>query len=396
MNDSVRLGRIAGVRVGLNWTLLAMVALVAGGLADNRFAFEAPGYSTAAYAAAGAITALVLLFGVLLHELGHAVIARRVGLQVDGITLSWMGGVTRIEGDAHSPAAEFAIAGVGPMVSAAFGGLLWAARVLVEGAGGGRLAVSALAWLAAINLVLAVFNLLPASPLDGGRVLHSVVWGITRDRWRATRVAASAGVALGSLMVGGRIPDPGPEQGRAQRLLRQLHRVVDPRFGPGGAAAGPGPTVAGRRADLRVHATGRRSTRLDHGSGFRRHLRQRPPRLGVAARALGRGLRRRPAGRRHRVCALPAVGPGPAPGCGHAHLGCHRRRAGRGRPGHHDPHRRQPGDPGRRRRADRGGGAARRSGGPGAVGPARSGTINWLDLDKTLTIHLPVDGSSWG
>ena len=201
MKDSVRLGRIAGVRVGLNWTLLAMVALVAGGLADNRFAFEAPGYSTVAYAAAGAITALVLLFGVLLHELGHAVIARRVGLQVDGITLSWMGGVTRIEGDAHSPAAELAIAGVGPMVSAAFGGLLWAARVLVGGAGGGRLAVSALAWLAAINVVLAVFNLLPASPLDGGRVLHSVVWGITRDRWRATRVAASAGVALGSLMV---------------------------------------------------------------------------------------------------------------------------------------------------------------------------------------------------
>ena len=203
MNDSIRLGRIAGVRIGLNWTLLAMVALVAGGLASNRFAFEAPGYSSSAYAVAGAITAIVLLFGVLLHELGHALVAHRVGLQVDGITLSWMGGVTRIEGDAHSPAHEFAIAGVGPLISAAFGGLLWVVRVALVGAGAGRLAGSALAWLAAINLVLAVFNLLPAAPLDGGRVLHSIVWGITRDRWRATRVAATAGVALGTLMVAG-------------------------------------------------------------------------------------------------------------------------------------------------------------------------------------------------
>jgi Zn-dependent protease len=201
MNDSVRLGRIAGVRVGLNWTLLAMVALVAGGLADNRFPLEAPGYTTAAYAMAGALTAVVLLFGVLLHELGHAIVAHRVGLHVDGITLSWMGGVTRIEGDAESPGAEFAIAGVGPLISAAFGALLWLVRIMVMGAGAGRLTGSALAWLAAINLVLAVFNLLPASPLDGGRVLHSLVWGITRNRWRATRVAASAGVALGALMV---------------------------------------------------------------------------------------------------------------------------------------------------------------------------------------------------
>jgi Zn-dependent protease len=201
MNDTIRLGRIAGVRVGLNWTLLAMVALVAGGLADYRFAYEARGYSTAAYAVAGAVTAIMLLGAVLLHELGHALVAHRVGLRVDGITLSWMGGITRIEGDAHSPGAEFAIAGVGPLISAAVGGLLWLMRMLVVGAGGGRLAVSALGWLAAINVVLAVFNLLPASPLDGGRVLHSLVWGVTRDRWRATQVAASAGVALGALMV---------------------------------------------------------------------------------------------------------------------------------------------------------------------------------------------------
>jgi Zn-dependent protease len=201
MNDTIRLGRVAGVRIGLNWSLLAMVALIAGGLADNRFAIDAPGYSGAAYALAGAVTAVALLIGVLLHELGHAVVARRAGMQVDGITLSWMGGVTRIEGDARSPFAEFGIAGIGPLVSLAVGGVLWIVRMLAVAAHGGHLVVSALGWLAIINVVLAIFNLLPAAPLDGGRVLHSIVWAVTRDRWRATRVASGAGVGLGTMMI---------------------------------------------------------------------------------------------------------------------------------------------------------------------------------------------------
>ena len=201
MRDTVRLGRIAGVRVGLNWSLIAMVVIVAVELANNRFAFEAPGYSGTSYDIAGAVTAALLLFGLLLHELGHAVLARRFGLKVDGITLSWMGGVTRIQGEATKPGPELAVAGIGPLVSAAFGGFLWLVRMMVEGLGGGSLLVAALGWLAGINVILAIFNLLPAAPLDGGRVLHSVVWAITRDRWRATRAAGATGVGLGALMV---------------------------------------------------------------------------------------------------------------------------------------------------------------------------------------------------
>ncbi len=201
MKDTVRLGRILGVRVGLNWSLIAMVALVAGELANNRFSFDAPGHSGAAYGVAGALTALGLLFGVLLHELGHAMVARRVGLQVDGITLSWMGGVTRMEGEAPTAGSELVVAGIGPLVSAAFGGVLWGVRVLADSAGAGNLVVSALGWLAVINVVLAIFNLLPAAPLDGGRVLHAGVWAVTRDRWRATRASGGAGVALGVAMV---------------------------------------------------------------------------------------------------------------------------------------------------------------------------------------------------
>jgi Zn-dependent protease len=198
MKDSLRLGRIAGVRVGLHWSLGVIVVLVALGLANNRFPYDAAGYSTTAYDVAGAITAVGLLAGVLLHELGHALVARRLKLIVDGITLSWMGGVTRIEGDTRTAGNELMVAGVGPLTSAVAGGLLWLARIGAAHAGVGALAVAALGWLAWINIALAIFNILPAAPLDGGRVLHALVWAARRDRWKATRAAAGIGVLFGA------------------------------------------------------------------------------------------------------------------------------------------------------------------------------------------------------
>ena len=201
VRNSFRLGRVAGVSVGIHWSLLVLAALVASGLAENRFANEAHGYSGGAYAVAGILTAVGLLAGVFLHELAHAVVARRRGLRVDGITLSWMGGVTRIQGDTGKPSTELLVAGVGPATSAAIGGILWAVRFAAESGGAGALVIAALGWLAWINIVLAAFNLLPASPLDGGRVLHGLVWAAGKDRWRATRVAAGIGVALGGAIV---------------------------------------------------------------------------------------------------------------------------------------------------------------------------------------------------
>ena len=197
MRDSVRLGRIAGVGVGLNWSLAAMVVLVAVGLAQNRFYTDAPGYAGSTYTFVGVLTALGLLAGVLAHEMGHALVARRRGLTVDGITLSWMGGVTRIEGDTGSATTELLVAGVGPLVSALLGGLLWLVRMEGGHLGGGPLFMAAVGWLAWMNLALAAFNILPAAPLDGGRVLHALVWAAGRDRWKATRVAAGTGVVLG-------------------------------------------------------------------------------------------------------------------------------------------------------------------------------------------------------
>lgn len=201
MKDTVRLGRIFGVPIGLNWSLLAIVALFAYGLAANRFPYDAPGDSRELYALAGALTALALLVSVLLHELGHALVARRADMTVDGITLSWMGGVTRISGETDSPWREFAVAAVGPGISLALGGILWGVRDLAGGLGAGNLLLAAVGWLAVINVVLAAFNLIPAAPLDGGRILHAGVWGLTRDRWKATKVSSRAGIGLAGLVL---------------------------------------------------------------------------------------------------------------------------------------------------------------------------------------------------
>lgn len=202
MRDTVRLGRIGGVPVGLNWSLVVVAGLLAYVLAKDRLPFDAPGYASPDYAVVGVLTAVGLLVTVLAHELGHAVVARRAKLQVDGITLSWIGGITRIEGEASSPAVEAAIAAIGPLVSLAVGGALLGLRELLTHAGASRLAVAAVGWLAVINIVLAVFNLLPAAPLDGGRILHAAAWRVMHDRWRAGRLASSAGIGLGAVVIG--------------------------------------------------------------------------------------------------------------------------------------------------------------------------------------------------
>ncbi len=196
MTDTVRLGRVRGVPVGLNWSLIVIVGVFAFALAGNRFPIDAPGYHKGWYALAGVLTALALLVSVLAHELGHAFVARRSGLEVEGITLSWMGGVTRIDGDSPTPRGEVAVAAVGPGVSLALGGVLLAAGVAARAAGVGNLLVTAVEWLAIVNVVLAAFNLIPAAPLDGGKLLHAVVWWVTGDRWKATHVSSRAGLLL--------------------------------------------------------------------------------------------------------------------------------------------------------------------------------------------------------
>jgi Zn-dependent protease len=197
----VRLGRVLGIPLGVNWSLLVVAALLAYALAADRLPAQAQGYPPGLYAVAGVLTALGLFATVLAHEVGHAVVARRHRLPVDGITLSWIGGVTRIDVDSATARSEALLAAAGPAVSLALAGALWALQAGIDALGGGRLVHESIGWLALINVLLGVFNLLPAAPLDGGRVLHALAWAVTHDRWRAQKLAATAGIGFGGLVV---------------------------------------------------------------------------------------------------------------------------------------------------------------------------------------------------
>lgn len=164
MRASFRLGRVAGVPVGVNWSVLFIFALIAWGLAANQFPRSYPDRSPVAYAIAGLAAAVVFFVGLLAHEVSHAVVAKRNGLEVDGITLWLFGGVAELRGEPRDPGAELRIAGVGPLVSLLLGAFFGVVAALLALAGQGGLLLGSVAWLAGINVLLAIFNVLPAAP----------------------------------------------------------------------------------------------------------------------------------------------------------------------------------------------------------------------------------------
>ncbi|OBJ73090.1 site-2 protease family protein [Mycobacterium sp. 1274756.6] len=200
MKATVKFGRIAGVAVGAHWSVLAIVALLVAGLSVQLPQIE-PGYPTAAYLAAAVLAATLFVVSLLGHELAHAVVAQRNGVDVEGITLWLLGGIARLRGDAPSPGADFRISAVGPasslLIAAGFYGLMW----LGTQAEATPLLVAVAAYLAVINVVLAVFNTIPAAPLDGGRILRSAIWAWRGDRYTATMVAARAGRIFGFVLI---------------------------------------------------------------------------------------------------------------------------------------------------------------------------------------------------
>jgi Zn-dependent protease/CBS domain-containing protein len=202
MQESVRLGRIAGIRVGVNWSILVVFWLICWSLAAALLPQQVPGATAAAYWTAGVGTAVAFFASLLAHELGHALVARRAGLPVEGITLWLLGGVAKLDGEAANPRAELGIAAVGPLISLVLAAVAASVAAVSAVAGLPRLLVASVAWLARINLLLAIFNLLPATPLDGGRVLRGLLWWRTGDRLRSAVAAARMGRLLGALLVG--------------------------------------------------------------------------------------------------------------------------------------------------------------------------------------------------
>jgi Zn-dependent protease/CBS domain-containing protein len=202
VRGAVRLGRVAGIPVAAHWSALVGVALLAVVLASSVLPSLAPGHPRWTYGLAGALAAAALIGSLLAHEAAHAVVARRRGIGVRRITLWLLGGVSELTDQPAEPATEVRIAIAGPGMSLALGASLAAATIVADGVGATDLAVATLFWLATVNVILAVFNLLPGSPLDGGRLVHGLVWRRTGDRGRATRSASTAGAYLGAMLAG--------------------------------------------------------------------------------------------------------------------------------------------------------------------------------------------------
>ncbi|HZT67501.1 MAG TPA: site-2 protease family protein [Acidimicrobiales bacterium] len=205
MNDGLTLGRIGTIRVAANWSLAPIFVLVAWGLASGQLPVEAAGYNRAAYWVAALATTVAFFASLLVHELAHAAVARRHGVQVRVIVLWLFGGVAQLEGDVSDHRTELRTALAGPLASLGIGVTTGAAAWLLHTQGVSHLVVASMAWLAGINVVLGLFNLLPAFPLDGGRVLRSLLWRRWDDRARATSAAAAMGrfVGYGLIALGG-------------------------------------------------------------------------------------------------------------------------------------------------------------------------------------------------
>jgi Zn-dependent protease len=202
MTASLRFGRIAGIPVGASWSALLIALLFAWSLGGELLPAQVPGLVPAAYWLAGAAGAGLFLGSLLAHEVGHALVARRAGLRVRGITLWLLGGVAQLEDEPASPGDELRVAIVGPAVSLALAGAFGLAAAALSVVGAPALVVVVAAWLALGNAALAVFNLLPAAPLDGGRVLRGLLWRHHGNRVRASLTATRAGVWVGAGLVG--------------------------------------------------------------------------------------------------------------------------------------------------------------------------------------------------
>ncbi len=198
----IRVGSIGGVEISLDYSWFIIFFLILGTFAGVVFPAQAPGVDRLGYLVMGFVGAALFFISLLLHELAHAFMALRRGVGVEGITLFIFGGMARTERDASSPGDEFAIAVVGPLASFALA-VLFYGLALAGSAAGAPLAITVVAeYLGFLNLLLAIFNLLPGFPLDGGRLLRAILWRITGSMRKGTEIAANAGRALGFGLIG--------------------------------------------------------------------------------------------------------------------------------------------------------------------------------------------------
>ena len=198
MNGTLRVGKIAGIDFSIHYSWLVVFALFSWLLADSILPSRYEGWSGATYWSIGVLGALLLFASVLVHEMAHALTARALGLPVEGITLFLFGGVSNLRAEPSGPKGELIVSAAGPLASLGLFAALW---LVSQGVNDKTTPFAAVLWyLWFSNLALAIFNSLPAFPMDGGRMLRSAVWTLTGSLRQATRFAARTGQIIGLLI----------------------------------------------------------------------------------------------------------------------------------------------------------------------------------------------------
>lgn len=197
----IRLFKIFGFEVGIDWSWIILAILIAWSLSVGLFPFRYKNLSTETYWLMGIVGAVGLFFSIIFHEMCHSLVARKYGMPMKGITLFIFGGVAEMGEEPPSPRAEFMMAIVGPISSIAIGLVFYGVYFLGRQNGWSEPIKGVVQYLAFINGLLAFFNLVPAFPLDGGRVLRSILWGLKKNlRW-ATRISSKIGSGFGILLI---------------------------------------------------------------------------------------------------------------------------------------------------------------------------------------------------
>lgn len=199
--NAIDIVRILGFRIKVDPSWFLIVALIIWSLSTAYFPETLPGYTSTGYLALSVLAALGLFASLILHELSHSLMARRFGVKISGITLFIFGGVAELEQEPTSAKSEFWIAIAGPVMSLLLGGVALVISAAFQLSGLSQAGVALFSYLGLINLVLAIFNLVPAFPLDGGRILRAALWAYRGDLMWATRIASKAGSVFGYALV---------------------------------------------------------------------------------------------------------------------------------------------------------------------------------------------------
>jgi Zn-dependent protease/predicted transcriptional regulator len=198
--NSVKLFRLLGFEVKIDWSWIILAALIIWSLSAGLFPYQYKHLSTQTYWLMGVAGALGLFLSIILHELSHSIVARKFGMPMKGITLFIFGGVAEMTDEPVSPKAEFVMAVVGPLSSLTIAlilyGIYLASQTMIP-----EPVQGVIGYLALINVILAVFNMMPAFPLDGGRVLRSVLWHRKNNLQTATRVSSKIGSGFGVVLI---------------------------------------------------------------------------------------------------------------------------------------------------------------------------------------------------